>query len=395
MHRTLLPRPSRFRTRMNRWPAAGLVVLATVLGIPGAPASSLPLEQAAVYTSGQEGYHTFRIPSLLVTPRGTLLAFAEGRKASRSDTGDIDLLLKRSTDGGRTWSAPAVVWDDGPNTCGNPCPVVDRDTGTLWLLLTWNRGDDAEPRIIARTSHDTRRVFVTHSRDDGRSWAPPAEITAATKRPDWTWYATGPGAGIQIERGPHRGRLVIPCDHIEAGTKRYFSHVIFSDDHGKTWKLGGKSPRDQVNECEVVELTGHRLMLNMRNYDKSKQTRQTAVSGDGGATWSDQRHTPGLVEPICQASLRRLAWPEAGGKSLLLFSNPASIRREKMTVRLSEDDGASWTFARELHGGPAAYSCLAVLPDRWIACLYERGEKGPYETITFARFSLDWLKSRP
>lgn len=349
------------------------------------------LEQAKVFTSGQEGYHTFRIPAVAVTPSGTVLAFAEGRKRTASDTGDIDLVLKRSADGGRTWSGLSVVWDDSTNTCGNPCPVVDRQTGTIWLLLTWNRGDDAESRIIAQTSRDTRRVFVTRSSDDGRTWAKPAEITDAVKLTNWTWYATGPGAGIQIERGPHQGRLVIPCDHIEAGTKRYFSHVIFSDDHGTNWQRGGSSPRDQVNECEVVELTGNRLLLNMRNYDPTQRTRQTALSHDGGASWTDPGHAPELVEPICQASIRRCAWPTAAQKGALLFSNPASTRRENMTVRLSEDDGQSWPAAGQLHAGPSAYSCLAVLPDQAIGCLYERGEKSPYETLTFARFPLAWL----
>ena len=99
-------------------------------------------------------------------------------------------------------------------------------------------------------------MFVTHSTDDGLSWSDPREITADVKRDDWTWYATGPGSGIQIQHGPHQGRLVIPCDHIEAGTKRYYSHVIYSDDHGKSWQLGGSTPQHQVNECEVVELAG-------------------------------------------------------------------------------------------------------------------------------------------
>lgn len=361
--------------------------------LPAAPAAeSSALTQTAVFTSGQEGYHTFRIPALVISTHGTLLAFAEGRKAGRGDSGDIDLLLKRSTDGGRTWGAPVLVWDNGTNTCGNPCAVVDRETGTIWLLTTWNRGDDTEARIILRTSRDTRRVFVTHSTDDGLTWAAPREITATAKRSDWTWYATGPGAGIQLERGPQRGRLVIPCDHIEAATKRYYSHVIVSDDHGRTWQLGGSTPQDLVNECEVVELTGDRLLLNMRNYEKTQRTRQRAISRDGGATWGEQGHVPDLFEPICQASIRRHAWPEAGGPSRILFSNPASARRERMTVRLSEDDGETWTAARLLHAGPAAYSCLVVLPDRTIGCLYERGEKGPYETLTFAHFPLAWLR---
>lgn len=354
-----------------------------------------------VYVSGQGGYHTYRIPSLVVSKAGTLLALAEGRKASASDTGDIDVLLKRSTDGGKTWSPADVVWDDGPNTCGNPCAVLDRTTGTIWLLLTWNRGEDREPQIIAQQSKDTRRVFVTSSSDDGRTWARPREITADVKRTNWTWYATGPGAGIQMEHGPHAGRLVIPCDHIEAGTRHYYSHVIYSDDHGQTWKLGGSTPQHQVNECEVVELAGGRLLLNMRNYDRAQRTRQAAISADGGLTWTDQRHVPELIEPICQASIRRLSWPQSGAsgasvqgpvESVILFSNPASTKRERMTVRASFDEGQTWPVARLLDPRPSAYSCLAVLPDGSAGLLYETGDQSPYESIVFARFDLAWLR---
>jgi sialidase-1 len=173
-----------------------------------------------VFLSGLGGYHTYRIPALLATPRSTLLAFAEGRKSDTGDAGDIDLVLRRSTDLGRSWQPMQRVRDDGLNTCGNPCPILDRQTGMVWLLLTWNRGDDREPDIIAQRGKDTRRVFVAHSADDGLTWSKPREITDAVKPTHWTWFATGPGAGIQIERGPHRGRLVVPCDHIEAGTRR-------------------------------------------------------------------------------------------------------------------------------------------------------------------------------
>jgi sialidase-1 len=344
-----------------------------------------------VFVSGQGGYHTYRIPSLLVTARGTLLAFAEGRKGGSGDAGDIDLLLKRSTDQGQTWQPQQTVWDDGANTCGNPCPVVDRDSGTIWLLMTWNRGDDPEPKIIAQASRDTRRVFVTSSTNDGLTWSRPRDLTAEVKRTHWTWYATGPGAGIQIERGPHRGRLVIPCDHIEAGTRHYYAHVIYSDDRGRTWRLGGSTSQPQVNECEVVELTGDRLLLNLRNYDPNQRTRQQAVSADGGLTWTQQRHVPELLEPICQATIRRHSWPDAGRRSVLLFANPASLRRERITVRASFDEGETWPCSRLLDPRPGAYSCLAVLPDGTIGMLYEAGEKGPYENLVFARFPLAWL----
>jgi sialidase-1 len=350
------------------------------------------LTRMGLFHAGQEGYHTYRIPALVVSPKGTVLAFCEGRKESSSDTGDITLLLRRSTDDGATWGEQRVVWDDVGNTCGNPCPVVDGHTGTIWLLMTWNRGEDRERDIIDQTSGDTRRVFLSHSQDDGMTWAPPREITAAVKRPGWTWYATGPGAGVEIEHGPHRGRLVVPCDHIESGTNRYYSHVVISDDHGRTWTLGGRTPQHQVNECEVVELVGNRLMLNMRNYDRSQRSRKISISQDGGMTWGDIRSDPALIEPICQASIRRVSWPGESREDAILFSNPAhEEERRNMTVRLSTDGGATWPVSKCLHPGPSAYSCLAVLEDGNVACLYEAGHERPYESMVFARFPLGWL----
>ena len=148
------------------------------------------ITQIPIWKSGEGGYDTYRIPALVVTVDGTVLAFCEGRKDGRGDAGNIDMLLKRSTDGGQTWSEQQVIWDDGPNTCGNPAPVVDRETADIHLLMTWNRGDDHERDIIAGTSTDTRRVYVTRSKDDGATWSEPREITATTKLPNWTWYAT-------------------------------------------------------------------------------------------------------------------------------------------------------------------------------------------------------------
>lgn len=350
-----------------------------------------PLEPVGepLFVSGQLGYHTYRIPALVVTARGSVLAFCEGRKNSSSDAGDIDLLVKRSTDHGRTWSGQQTIWDDAGNTCGNPCAVVDRDTGTIWLLLTWNRGDDEESQIIAQTSRDTRRVFVTHSTDDGLTWCAPREITGAVKKDTWTWYATGPGSGIQILHGAQKGRLIIPCDHIEAGTGHYYSHAIYSDDHGASWQLGGATPEHQVNECEVVELPGGRLMLNMRNYDHTQHNRQVAISDDGGATWAEQRFDAALIEPICQAAIERYSWPGDGRRSVILLSNPAHEKdRVNMTLRASFDEGQTWTASRVLYAGPSAYSDLAVLATGHVACLYEAGATSPYESIVFAAVPL-------
>lgn len=338
------------------------------------------IEQAPVFVSGREGYHTYRIPALVVTQKGTLLAFCEGRKHSSGDTGDIDLLLRRSFDGGITWGKTQVVWDDGPNTCGNPCPVVDPRTGTIWLLLTHNLGTDSEGAIVSGTSKATRTVWVSKSQDDGASWTSPVEITRSVKRPEWTWYATGPGIGIALRSG----RLVVPCNNMVAGSKAQQSHVILSDDGGKTWRLGGVVG-PHCDESQVVELADGRLLLNMRSY-RGDQRRGVAISSDGGETFPSPVPDEALVEPVCQASILGIV-----GHNNLVFSNPASTRREHMTVRLSTDGGTTWAYENVLHTGPSAYSCLAQRQDGTLACLYEKGLKNPYETIALARFSRDWL----
>lgn len=330
----------------------------------------MALAQTDLFISGQEGYHTFRIPALVVTLQGTVLAFCEGRKHSSSDAGDIDLMLKRSRDGGHTWEPLQMVWDDGENTVGNPCPVVDRETGTVWLAFCWNND----------------RVFVTKSSDEGRSWSTPREITEAVKPPDWTWYATGPGHGLQLRNG----RLLIPCDHrLAAKGKVMFSHVFYSDDHGATWKLGG-SLSENTDECMAVETEDGSVYLNMRSYH-GQNRRAYAWSLDGGETWSEVRLDETLIEPVCQASLLRLTDREHHGRSRVLFANPASTQRERLTVRLSYDECRTWNAGRVLYEGPSAYSDLAVLPDGTVGCLYECGEQHPYERITWARFDLEWL----
>lgn len=347
----------------------------------------------ALFRSGEHSYHTFRIPALTVTPKGTLLAFAEGRKHSGGDAGDIDLVLRRSTDSGKTWGELQLIWDDAGHTCGNPCVVYDHDTGTLFLLMTWNRGEDTEAMILSGKSKDTRRVFVCQSKDEGATWSKPVEITSDVKKPDWTWYATGPGSGIQLQQGTHRGRLVIPCDHMPAGTKQYGSHIIYSDDHGLTWKLGGTAPVLQVNECQVVELSTGRLLLNMRNYDRAKKARQVAFSDDGGITWQDQRFDEALIEPVCEAAIRRYRWPRGDEPGVILFSNPAhTSKRMNLTLRASMDDGQTWPVSQVIYAGPSAYSDLAVLADGQIACLFEAGVRHPYEAIHYTVMAVERLK---
>jgi sialidase-1 len=242
---------------MRRIRISGICIALFVLLLAGCKTTEKSTTQNLIdinlFASGADGYNTFRIPAIVTSSKGTILAIAEGRKNSSSDTGNIDLVLKRSTDNGKTWSSLKVIWDDGDNVCGNPAPIVDYSTGTIYLLSTWNLGNDHESQIINQTSKDSRRVFILQSTDDGQTWSSPMEITTSAKLPNWTWYATGPCHGIQLVKGKNAGRLIIPCDHIEAVNKKYFSHIIFSDDHGKTWQLGGTTPQDQVNECTTAE----------------------------------------------------------------------------------------------------------------------------------------------
>ena len=335
-----------------------------------------PLKQVDLFLSGTDGCHTYRIPALAVSKRGTLLAFCEGRRKGRGDAGDIDLVLKRLPEGSQSWGKMQVVWDDGANTVGNPCPVADLATGTIWLPFTRNND----------------RVFVTKSTDDGETWTTPVEITKDVKKPEWTWYATGPGHGIQLRSG----RLLIPCDHRDPtlpGPKDRQSitrsHVLYSDDAGRTWKLGG-ALAPKTNECEAAELPDGSLYLTMRN-NFGKGRRAIAWSKDGGATWSDVAFADALVCPTCQASVLRLDGVSGAASGCLLFSNPASAKRERMAVHVSTDGGKTWSLGRVLHPGPSAYSDLCVAPDRTIHCLYERGDKHAYEKITLASFDFEWL----
>lgn len=366
---------------------------------PGNPEG---FEQTTLYKSGTDGYLFYRIPSLLLTTKGSLLAFAEARRSPwgpGADSGEINVVLKRSTDGGKSFSPQQVVWADGTNTCGNPTSVVDATTGTIWLLACHNLGDTKEEDIAdARAG---RTVFVMSSDDDGVTWSKPREITGDVKKPGWTWYATGPGVGIQLQRGPHAGRLVIPANHaVKGGADGGFSHVIYSDDHGKSWQLGGDAPAGG-NESQVVELSDGTVMLNMRNArtknkDDQPRERAVALSTDGGETFGPMTRDAALIEPLCQGSIVRYTWPGDGAsKSRILFANPASREeRVNMTVRISYDEGKTWPVSNLIHKGWSCYSSITPLPDGKIALLYEAGDRARYDRLDLVRMTLPWLSAK-
>ena len=349
---------------------------------------ALAQEKSFVFKNGESGYNCFRIPAIVKSTKGNLLAFAEGRRKGCGDAGYIDLVLKRSANGGKTWGNLQIVWTDSGNTCGNPAPVVDEQSGDIILLSTWNLGEDEEWEIIAGKSKNTRRVFVLRSTDDGLNWTKPVEITSSVKNENWTWYASGPVNGIQLAHPSFRNRLIIPCDHIEAGTKKYFSHVIYSDDGGYSWKLGGTTPTDLVNECTVAELPSGKLLLNMRNYGKDR-FRQTSISNDGGQTWQPLIPDSSLAEPVCQASLLSFFFKK---QFFLAFSNPADAKiRKQLTLKLSDDEGKTWPYEKTIYTGPAAYSNLCRVSKNTLGCLYEAGVSSPYEGIVWQSFDLKSL----
>ncbi|MGW2643436.1 sialidase family protein [Streptomyces sp. NPDC001393] len=370
---------------------AGLPATASARAIPGC-VSSVP------YVSGQGGYAAYRIPAVVETGYGTLLAFAEGRRDGLADTGDIDVVLRRSTDGGCTWGPLTVVADGHGDTRGNPAPVVDPRTGDVVLVTCANSGTATEDRI--RRGAAQRRVFVQRSRDDGRHFTPPVDITAQVKRPGWRWYATGPGHAVALTRGPHAGRLLVPANHSVAppdgssgpGSRYDGGHALYSDDGGRTWHLGFVTDtRDgvtNVNETTAAQLPDGRLYFNARDqYGTAPGNRLDTYSGDGGTTL-DRPYAvqPTLNDvPVVQGSVLQLR----GRRAPLLFSAPSvPTARRALAIWSSTDHGRTFTRLRTLSDRPAAYSDLVQLAHDTIGVLYETGSEQAYETLEFRRLTL-------
>jgi sialidase-1 len=303
-----------------------------------------------------------------------VLAFCGGRVNDHKDEGDIDIVLRRSVDGGQTWGPLQVLANDGTNPCKCVCPVV-LDSGRVLALYVWNKS------IPSKDDRTTREVFEFHSDDDGLTWSAPRNITAMVSQPGWGWSGTGPCHAIVKQREPHRGRIVVPGRHAEG--KGMVSHVLYSDDQGETWHLGGSLDRKRSTECTVVELSTGELLLNSRNQRGDENHRVVALSRDGGATFDPARVDQALVEPRgCQGSLLFYGVDPQSGRGLVLFSNPAHpTQRADGTLKLSLDDGQTWTRSFRYAPRPApyftGYSDLARLPTGEIAILYERGEFEP------------------
>ncbi|MGI6047614.1 MAG: sialidase family protein [Petrimonas sp.] len=341
-------------------------------------------QERILFQQNYAGYACFRIPAMVLTQKGSVLAFAEARKNSCSDTGDIDLVMRRSTDGGKTWSPIMVVRDNGSNVSGNPVPILDKTNGRIVLVYCENWGEDTETEIIAGTSNDGRRVFVIYSDTDGLSWSAPVEITKDVKKDDWTWYATGPCHGIQLQSDEYKNRLIVPSNHVRAGTNNHFSQILYSDDGGKSWNLGESTTIPNANESSAAELADGAVLLNMRNMNQQEKHRLQAQSTNGGETLSSLQHIEQLIEPVCQANIVNYT---RDGKitNTLLFSNPHSTVRKNMTIQISRDGGMSWQPKVLVYAGHSAYSDMTVFRNGDVGIVYENGLENAYEKITFLR----------
>lgn len=358
------------------------------------PYTSLP------YRAGTDGYTSYRIPALLRTGDGTLLAFAEGRKTSSADAGDIDIVLRRSTDGGLTWGALQVVTSHGADTAGNPCVVVDPASGDVVLLSCRNDASASESSILR--GENTRRVYVQRSTDHGASFTDPTEITGQVKASWMRWYATGPGTGIALAHSAHAGRLVVPANHSRApaadssdsGTAPgyYGCHGLLSDDGGHTWRIGytSSNPNGYVNENEsaIAELPDGTLYVNSRDQNGTAPgNRADAWSQDAGETLTVScRAQATITGPIVQGSLLRL--PDGR----LVYAGPQHpTERAGMALRTSVDGGITWRLAHQVSGLPAAYSSMAMTDGQTVGLLYETGDWSPYAVIAYASIPLTEL----
>lgn len=381
------------RSSLRSWSAAilaaTLVKLHCLIGVAAEPLRPL----VDVFINGQDGYPAFRIPALITSKNGTLLAFAEGRATLR-DHAENDIVLKRSRDNGQTWGPLQLIHEDGANSLGNPTVVLLRDTGRLLLMYQrYAKGFDEHKAEPGHDGPSICRTFTQSSEDDGASWSKPVEVTTQVKRPtEVTSTATGPGVGIQLARGPHAGRILMPFNQGPYG--RWKVYAAFSDDAGKSWSYGDTAPEGAAgfaNEVQFVELSDGSVMLNARNQGGGLKLRKISISRDGGATWSTTRQDPALIEPVCQASFLRHPGGSDPGQDVFLFSNPASqTARTNGTIRLSRDQGATWPVSRVLYTGGFAYSCLTTLPGNSVGCLFERDGM---QKISFASFPVSWLEA--
>ncbi len=358
-----------------------------------------------VFVAGTEGHQSYRIPAIIALPKGDLLAFCEGRVHGAADFGDINIVLKRSSDKGKTWGALQTVVDVDTLQAGNPAPVVDLTDPAYpggRIFLFYNTGDNHEWEV--RNGKGLREVWYITSTDQGATWSDPVNITTQVHRPrqpatnpaydfadDWRSYANTPGHAIQFSSGRYKGRLFVAANHSAGPPQRQFAdysaHGFYTDDHGKTFQLSETVSIPGGNESTAAELSGDRLMMNSRNQKGDIKARIVSVSNDGGATWDTTYFDHALPDPVNQGSILTIG--EKRGKSILAFCNAAdTAKRDNLTLRISFDEGNTWSknisvdksdesYTRKDY---TAYSDLVKLDKKKIGVLYERAG---YSEIVF------------
>lgn len=373
--------------------------------------SLLPLLAAAqekhvpVFSSGSEGYKSFRIPAIIKAPNGDLLAFAEGRVNGASDFGHIQIVEKRSRDHGKSWSTLQVVASNDSLQADNAAPVVDRTDPAYpkgRIFLFYNTGNVSESAL--RKGHGVREVWYKTSVDNGHTWSAPVNITLQVHKPkqpgfnqaynfseDWRSYANTPGHAIQLAHGKYKGRIYVAANHSAGEPKPHYADGrafgYYSDDHGKTFKISEDVNVPGSNEVMAVELSGDRLLLNARNQLGNIKRRIIAISSDGGAKWDSAYFDQNLPDPVCQGSILSL-----GKKSIAVCNDADTTQRNSLTVRISFDEGKTWKINKNIAKAPqgykgdfSAYSDLVALDGKRIGVLYERDN---YKEIVFT--TVNW-----
>ena len=366
---------------------------------------SFAQKKKPVFFSGNDGYKSYRIPAIIKAPNGSLLAFCEGRVNGSSDFGNVDIVMKRSNDKGKTWSALKVVVDNDSLQAGNCAPVVDMYDPAYpggRIFLFYNTGNKNEGEV--RRGNGLREVWYKTSTDNGQTWSEAVNITLQVHRPkqpqvniaynfaqDWRGYANTPGHAMQFQHGKFRGRIFVAANH-SAGTPQnrftdYAAHGYYTDDHGKTFHLSATVNYPGSNESTATELSGDRLMMNSRNQSGDIHARIVSISSDGGATWDTTYIDRTLIDPVNEGSI--LAVGTKRGKKIIAFCNAADTKkRDNLTLRISYDDGKTWSknflidkSNEENKNDFTAYSDLVRVSKNKIGILYERNN---YKEIVFA-----------
>lgn len=370
-----------------------------------ADASKAQPAKTPVFVSGTDGYASYRIPAIIRTPDNQLLAFCEGRVNGSNDFGNIQIVMKRSSDGGLTWSRLQVVAGNGSLQAGNAAPVVDLTDPAYpqgRIFLFYCTGDQPESAI--RKGHGVRQVWYTTSTDNGLTWDAPVNITTQVHRPnqpaenpayrfteDWRCYATTPGHAMQLRTGTHAGRILVPINYSSGDPQPHFTDFraadFYTDDHGRSWHLGDAVTIPGGNEDMGADAGQGTVMLTIRNQRGDIRRRIIAISRNGGQSWDTAYFDPRLPDPVCQGSILTVGYKKGRG-ILAICNNDDTVHRNNLTLRISFDQGKTWTRRQVIDRSddPAAmrdhtaYSDLVGVDKRTIGVLYERGN---YTEITF------------